>query len=64
MTEKEHLRILSLIHDLLQIALPVGSLHSYWEVIMDMQAFTEGRRTVIQHTAQEWIIYAEKLLGK
>lgn len=57
-------RMLSLIHELWQIAAPVGAQHAYWDTIIDMQAFTRGERTLVQKTALEWIEHAERLLAE
>ena len=62
MTEQQGLRMLALIYELWEIAKPIGSLHAYWDVIIDMQNFVGGKPTIISKTADEWIIYAENLL--
>ena len=62
MTEQQHLRLLALQHALKKRAVPVGSLHSLWDIIFDIQAFMEGKPTILKKTAEEWISYAEKLL--
>ena len=63
-TDQQSLKIILLIHDLWRIAAPVGSMHAYWDVIMDMQAFIQGNPTVMNMTADEWIRYATELLDK
>ena len=62
MTEQQRLRIISLTNDLRSVAAPVGPMHSYWDVISDMQAFTQGKQTIVKKTADEWIKYAEAML--
>ena len=50
--------------DLFRVAAPVGSMHSFWDPMMDIQAFLDGRSTLIKKTAREWIEYADELLAK
>lgn len=63
-TDQQHLQLLALVNDLWTIAAKEGSMHSYWDVIMDIQAFIQGNPTIIQHSADEWIEYAKSLLSR
>lgn len=64
-TDEQKLRHLSLlVFRLRQIAAPVGPMHSFWDVILDIEAFMKGRPTIVQKTAEEWIVYAGSLLEK
>lgn len=62
--EHKKIRIMALSHELWKIAAPAGSMHAYFDVISDMESFVRGDRTIVQHTADEWIEYAENLLAK
>lgn len=64
MTEKQGLRLFRLALDLKEIAGQIGPLHAYWDVILDIDAFIKGKPTLMQHTAEEWIECAEKLLSE
>ena len=55
MTDAQCIQMLVLINALWKKSAP-------WDVIVDMQAFIQGRPTIVQMTAEEWIRYAEKLL--
>ena len=62
-TEQKN-RLLELVKQLRAIAQPIGPLHSFWDVIFDIESFIEGKETLIQKTAEEWIVYAENILRK
>lgn len=64
MTDAQGLRLLVLSVELKDRAAPIGAMHSYWDVILDIDAFVRGRPTVLKKTAEEWIEYAEQLLKK
>lgn len=61
---QQYLRILYLSNELRKVAAPVGPMHSFWDVISDMHAFTQGKPTIVQKTVEEWIGYAEALLAQ
>jgi hypothetical protein len=46
------------------IAAPVGAMHSFWEVIVDIECFLDGKRTLLQHSAEDWITLAADLLAR
>ncbi len=58
--ERRHLELL--VFRLRQIAAPVGSMHSYWDVVSDIKAFLQGKPTLVQKTQTEWVRYAWELL--
>lgn len=60
--DQKKLRMLALAHELKRIAAPIGAMHAYWDVLIDMDAFVKGKPTIIQRTADEWISEAEALL--
>lgn len=62
MTEQQWLKLPRLQYELKQTAMPIGSMHPFWDVIIDIQMFIEGKKTILQKTADEWIEYAEGLL--
>lgn len=46
------------------VAQSVGSLHSWWEPIADVEAFLESRPTILNYTLDEWVAYTNDLLAK
>lgn len=64
MTDQENLKLIRLIHELKELIIPIGSLHSYWDVVLDMQEFVLSRPTIVKKNADEWIEYAESLLKR
>lgn len=63
MTEDQRERLLFLARELRKIAAPVGPMHSFWDIIFDIEAFIQGQETILIKTAEEWIAYAEKCLA-
>lgn len=61
-TPEQAARLRELVAEMRKVAAPVGSLHSFWDVMWDMEAFLEGRPTIIRQSADEWIKYAEQCL--
>ena len=45
--KKQKLELLKLQHELWQIARPVGSLHSFWDLIFDIGALLKGEEGII-----------------
>ena len=45
--KKQKLELLKLQHDLWEIARPVGSLHSFWDLIFDIDALLKGEEGII-----------------
>jgi hypothetical protein len=41
-----------------------GRMHGFWDVVYDIDAFLNGKATILKHSADEWISYAEGLLKK
>ena len=62
MTEKQGVTLLRLQYELKKIALPVGSMHSYWDVIFDIQGLLDKYKLIEEKAAAEMIEYAEGLL--
>ena len=54
--------MLALQYELWKIAAPVGSLHSYWDVIFDIELLLKRGRPILTKTAEEWIAYMEELI--
>lgn len=40
-----------------------GPMHSWWDVIFDIEAFLAGKPTLLQKSAREWVEYAAELTG-
>jgi hypothetical protein len=59
---KDPRRFLDSIQALRAIAEPIGPLHSFWDVIGDMDAFRLGEPTIVSYTEEEWIEMAESLV--
>lgn len=56
-------RLKDLVSQLRTIAARGGSMHGWWDSIIDMELFLEGRPTWLGYTHDEWVKYAEELLG-
>jgi len=63
-TQQQREEITDLINCMRKVAAKVGSMHSWWDIIFDMEAFLEGRRTVLSFTAKGWIEYAQRVIDK
>jgi hypothetical protein len=64
MTEQQHTRLTELSAQLRQIAEPNGSMHGFWDLILDIEAILAGKPTLLTMTPEEWIAYAEECLPK
>jgi hypothetical protein len=51
-----------LVNELRQRAQAVGPLHAYWDIIFDIEAFLDGRPTIISKSAEEWVEYVKQML--
>lgn len=60
--EQKRIKLTGLLHKMKQIAIPHGSMHSWWDSIFDIDAFIKGEPTILDKTADEWIVYALRLL--
>jgi hypothetical protein len=60
MDKEEELQ--ELIKRLRSIAQPIGTMHSFWDDISDMECHLKGRPTLLLHTTEEWIQIAKELL--
>jgi hypothetical protein len=47
------LQLLAAIHTAKKIALPYGSLHPYWDIILDGQAILDGQRSILSRPEVE-----------
>lgn len=63
MTPEQKTKIEDLTRRMRSIAAPVGPMHSWWDVIFDMEAFVKGERTIVTMSADGWIEHAEHLLS-
>jgi hypothetical protein len=63
MTQEQKAKIEELTKRMRAVAAPVGPMHSWWDVIFDMEAFVKGEKTIVIMTADKWIEYAEHLLS-
>jgi hypothetical protein len=57
-TKRETLRELK--NKMRESASIAGSLHAWWDLIFDIEAFLEGRPTLLIHTVDEWLSIAIK----
>lgn len=62
MTAQQYKRLIELAHRLRRVATPKGAQHAFWDVIFDIEAFVNGRLTILEKTADEWIEFAEQCL--
>ena len=62
MNEQQKKRLIELSGQMRKIAHKVGSLHAYWDIIFDIDAFVDGRPAILKYDAAGWIKYAEKTL--
>jgi len=56
----ENLR--SIVGQMKEVALQVGPMHSWWDIIFDMECFLNDKPTILNKTQDEWINYGTKLL--
>jgi hypothetical protein len=59
--KKNQLR--QLIVKLRAVAEPVGTMHAWWDAILDMESFLEGKSTILKYDVDGWVVYAEQLLA-
>jgi hypothetical protein len=45
-------------------AVSAGPLHSFWDLIFDIEGFLAGKPTLLQHSAEDWITLAADLLAR
>jgi hypothetical protein len=62
-TESERQKMQELISRMRRVAAKVGPMHSFWDVICDMEFVLEGKEDRLQMTPAEWISYAEDCLS-
>lgn len=62
-TDKQKYDLIKLQHQLKKVALPVGSLHSFWDLILDIKACLEGKPTMIENP-EDLISAARNALDK
>lgn len=41
---------------------PVGPMHSSWDWVFDMEAFLDGRDTILKKSLDEWLEKSEELI--
>lgn len=56
--------LLEIIRELRKHAAPVGPLHSFWDVIFDMEASLSGERAIINKSVPAWVRYGRELLAE
>lgn len=61
-TKEQGIKLLKLQHELKEIAMPVGSMHAFWDIILDIDSMLKGGRTFINDPS-ELIQLAEKTLN-
>lgn len=59
----EQYALLTARHHLVAVAYPKGPLHSYWDVISDIDFLLQGKRTMSRMSAPEMIKYCSELLN-
>jgi hypothetical protein len=60
MNSRQYMRLNILVSNLRYIATPHGSMHALWDTIFDIEAFLQGKETLIIKSPDEWISYAEE----
>jgi hypothetical protein len=58
------MKLYGLVVAMRSIAYPIGPLHSYWDIISDVESFLVGRETILKKTEEGWIEYCEEVLRK
>jgi len=64
MTSDEKILLTNLYTKLRIEALKINEMHGWWDAIHDISAFLTGQETLVQHSAKEWIEYAQELLAR
>ena len=62
LTSTQRDAMIRLIDRLRDRAEPIGPLHSFWDLIFDMEAFLRGDKTFLNESADEYISIAEGYL--
>ncbi len=63
-TREQRRELEALVKRLRERATPVGPLHSFWDVIQDIECFLIGAPTLINYSAEEWIEHATAYLER
>lgn len=61
-TDAQRQQLQVLVREMRAVAEPVGSMHAWWDPISDIEAFIEGKPTIVHMSADEWIHYATERL--
>lgn len=59
-TEAEIARITVLIKEMRKVAAPYGSMHSWWDMIFDLEELLRGRDTILKLAPEDFIAGSEK----
>ncbi len=62
MIEQERTRLKELIVEMRKVAEPAGTMHSYWDMIMDADSALAGNRMLTSMSVPELIFYIEEAL--
>jgi hypothetical protein len=63
-TPAQRAELLRLTRRMRTIAAPIGAMHSFWDVIGDIESVLDGKPTLLQHSAEAWIALAAGLLAR
>lgn len=63
MTVEQVRRLTELANKMRSIAVKTGSMHSFWDVIFDVEEFLKNGNPQLKMTAEEWIEYCEQCLA-
>jgi len=63
MTEEQRAELTRLVAELRKVAQPVGPIHSWWDLIFDVEAVLKGRRSILTQTPEKWIADCRTYLG-
>lgn len=63
-TEEDRAFILSACINGRKVAFAYGTLHPWWDVIFDLEAYLKGEPTWIQQTHEEWMADARSISGE
>jgi len=64
MTESERQQLICLVAEMRAVASRVGSMHSFWDDIFDIEGFLAGRETIVSKTSAEYIALATGRLNE
>ena len=62
-SEKQRFELLKIQHELKKVAISIGSMHSFWDFIFDIDAMLKGKESII-NDPNELILAAKKTLNK